>query len=106
LETATIDPDETDNYGWTPLHHAAQNGHLEIVKVLLKHGADKSLEGKDPELSPWLVAIAAGQTKLIEELMPKEKKRAERQALWEHAMFLAVKNAQFETALHLSNIEV
>jgi len=106
LETATIDPDKTDNYGWTPLHHAAQNGHLEIVKVLLKHGADKSLEGKDPELSPWLVAIAAGQTKLIEELMPKEKKRAERQALWEHAMFLAVKNAQFETALHLSNIEV
>lgn len=27
---------------WNPLYYAANNGHLEIAKVLLAHGADKS----------------------------------------------------------------
>lgn len=30
------DKDARDNAGWTPLHHAANNGHLDIVKELLK----------------------------------------------------------------------
>lgn len=35
-----IDLNERDNNDWTPLHHAAANGHLEIVKVLIKAGAN------------------------------------------------------------------
>ena len=30
-----------DNNGWTPLHEAARNGHLEAVKFLIDHGLDK-----------------------------------------------------------------
>ncbi len=30
------DKEARDNAGWTPLHHAANNGHLDIVKELLK----------------------------------------------------------------------
>jgi ankyrin repeat protein len=30
---------EIDNYGHTPLQYAAESGCLEIVKLLLKHGA-------------------------------------------------------------------
>jgi ankyrin repeat protein len=26
--------------GWTPLHLAAREGHLEVVKLLVEHGAD------------------------------------------------------------------
>jgi ankyrin repeat protein len=36
-----------DQYGATPLHRAALNGKLEVVKLLLKRGADKSLKTFD-----------------------------------------------------------
>ena len=37
--------------GYPPLHGAAQNGQLEVVRLLLRHGADKELKtnyGKKP----------------------------------------------------------
>ena len=37
--------------GWTPLRAAAEYGQLEIVQLLLRHGADKELkdgDGKKP----------------------------------------------------------
>ena len=33
-----VDPDRQDNYGRTPLHFAAFNGHTEVVKALLCDG--------------------------------------------------------------------
>lgn len=33
-------------HGNTPLHYAAQGGHLEVVQVLHKHGADTTLKNK------------------------------------------------------------
>ena len=27
----------SDNRGWTPIHLAAKNGHLEVLNLLLKH---------------------------------------------------------------------
>ena len=37
--------------GWTPLHDTARSGRLEVVQLLLRHGADKELkdgDGKKP----------------------------------------------------------
>lgn len=34
---------EADANGWTVLHESARSGRLEIVKLLLEHGADKNL---------------------------------------------------------------
>ena len=33
------DVDTTDNAGWTPLHCAAQEGHVEVMKILMARGA-------------------------------------------------------------------
>ena len=30
--------------GWTPLHRASQNGHLEVVKLLLEHKVDAEVK--------------------------------------------------------------
>jgi len=49
--------DVKDNYGWTPLHWAAMNGHLEVVKYLVENGADvnaKDNNGFTPlSLAAW-----------------------------------------------------
>ena len=33
-------------YGRTPLHVAAENGHTDVVDILLKHGADVNTQDK------------------------------------------------------------
>ena len=42
---------EKDNYGSTPLHHAASNGNLEVVEKLILNGAkvnEKDNVGRTP----------------------------------------------------------
>ena len=34
-----VDVNETDEYGYTGLHMAAENGHVDVVSVLLENGA-------------------------------------------------------------------
>jgi ankyrin repeat protein len=38
------DVNQTDKRGWAALTYAANNNNAEAVKILLKHGADKSLK--------------------------------------------------------------
>lgn len=42
-----LDLNEVDEHGYTPLHLAADRGHLDVVKLLLSKGVDKTL--KDPD---------------------------------------------------------
>jgi len=44
-----IDPNIQDVNGWTPLHHAAWEGHLNVVKLLLEHGANPNVQDNDGE---------------------------------------------------------
>ena len=36
---------EKRNNGWVPLHHAANNGHMEVVELLI--AADADMNAKD-----------------------------------------------------------
>lgn len=40
LETCRADPNATDDKGWSPLNIAAQEGHNDIISLLLQHGAN------------------------------------------------------------------
>jgi len=59
---------EVDEYGWTPLHHAAERGHAESCSALLQAGADPSAEstkllGKERgtgDSSRWTYKYEAG----------------------------------------------
>lgn len=52
----------------TALMYAAQQGHLDIVKILLENGADPNLEPRNNE-EALIRAVATGQQKVAEELI-------------------------------------
>jgi len=55
------DLDAVDKFGYTPLHLACDRGNIDIVRLLLKRGADHTL--KDPDnLSPLELAEEAGRS--------------------------------------------
>lgn len=49
-----------DNYGYTALHYAARNGHVEICQVLLDNGAHVDVQTKSGEATPLHKAASAG----------------------------------------------
>ena len=63
-----------ENFGYTPLHEAAENGHREVAEALLSAGADQSAKlvkgyGKMREgFTPSDVARTAGHGELAERL--------------------------------------
>jgi len=62
---------ELDQNGWTPLNWAAGKGHLEIVKLLVQHGADVLKVGRDLR-TPFMIALAASQAETAKFLRDAE----------------------------------
>ena len=50
--------------GTAPLHVAAQNGHIEIVRLLIQHGADKNMTDQH-EATPLFKAAANGHIEIV-----------------------------------------
>jgi uncharacterized protein len=56
--------------GWTPLHYACTNGHLEIAQFLLEKGA--IVDAPSPnETTPLMMAIRAGNIQLVRLLLDR-----------------------------------
>ena len=56
--------------GWTPLHYACTNGHLEISQFLLDKGA--AVDAPSPnETTPLMMAIRAGNIQLVRLLLDR-----------------------------------
>jgi ankyrin repeat protein len=56
--------------GWTPLHYACTNGHLEIAQFLLDKGA--VVDAPSPnETTPLMMAIRAGNIQLVRVLLDR-----------------------------------
>lgn len=54
-----VDVNMTDEEGYSALHAAAENNYLDVVKLLVTHGADVNLKGQYTALE--LAAMAANQ---------------------------------------------
>ena len=56
----------SDSRGLTPLHAAAQQGHIEIVKMLAAEGVPLDLPCRFSERTPLLLAIEMHQTTMAQ----------------------------------------
>nr|GAT54196.1 predicted protein [Mycena chlorophos] len=66
---AGVNWDAADEYGQTPLHLAACNGHPEVVQMLLKAGADQNLRTYDSKRTVLHVAAIYGHKKVVQILL-------------------------------------
>ena len=62
------DINASDYRGYTPLHVAAEKGHLAIVKILIKKKANLKAETDDPPLTAYTLANGLGHTRVASAL--------------------------------------
>ncbi|XP_076273674.1 ankyrin repeat and sterile alpha motif domain-containing protein 1B-like isoform X2 [Rhynchophorus ferrugineus] len=112
-----------DSSGYTSLHHAALNGHIEIVRLLLEHDASPNIvdsKGSSPlHLAAWsgnleiVKLLLSGPTNCNVNLTTKDDETALHCAaqyghtavvsvLLEHACDPGIRNSKGETALELA----
>jgi ankyrin repeat protein len=70
LNTGKVDADSKDNDGRPPLSWAAENGHEEVVKLLLEKGADPNSQAYDGR-TPLLFAADRGHEAVVRLLVKK-----------------------------------
>ncbi len=67
---SALDPCHKDENGWTPLHHASQNGHLPVVEYLLDKDADPSAESSEKEkITPLHLACVNNHVDVVSRLL-------------------------------------
>ena len=54
--------------GTTPLHLAAEHGHMEVIRILLEHKADKD-KSSPHGLTPLRLAALNGHTEVVKLLL-------------------------------------
>ena len=60
LLSAGVDPNRTVHHGMTPLHEACWGGHLEVVELLVRAGADPGAVEEQHQSTPLGWALHAG----------------------------------------------
>jgi ankyrin repeat protein len=53
--------------GFTPLHHAAQQGHSKVYQLLISAGADSKIKTLSNQLTPIDIARRLGYVSIVEQ---------------------------------------
>eukprot|EP00903_Cladosiphon_okamuranus_P020143 g18494.t1 len=69
LLRAGLDPNQRDRDGWAPLHDAAQGNHLDVLRVLLRAGAEKDAATLRGRWTPLHVACRYTSVECVLELL-------------------------------------
>ena len=77
-----LDLNETDEVGWTPLHVACLEGHLEIVKELVGQHVD--MKKSDLGGTPFYVACILCHSDIVQELSSIVKLEEIKENLFKH----------------------
>ncbi|KAM0431394.1 hypothetical protein ACHAPT_005371 [Fusarium lateritium] len=97
LQQERLDLDATDLAGFTALHKAAENGRVEIVKLLIDSGADveASGDGQDTALHR---AVAKGQMESVKVLLSLRADKGARGTQGKSMLHVAAENGRLEMA--------
>ncbi|QQR49196.1 ankyrin repeat domain-containing protein [bacterium] len=60
---------DTKQHGYTALHFAASNGHVEFLRKLIAYGADIEAKNDQFGTTPLLLAVALNQPACVQELL-------------------------------------
>ena len=90
-----------DQAGWTPLHAAAQNQLAPIVSRLLARGASVHVAAERPNLTPLQAAAESGGEAVVALLLEAQADLRTETPTRGQPLVLAIKNAQFASALIL-----
>lgn len=70
LETgANLEPCDPLQPGWTPLHEAAQRGDLEMLRILIRHGASPDAVDDLTGTTPFLWACYCGHANCVKDML-------------------------------------
>ncbi|KAI3396525.1 hypothetical protein diail_12049 [Diaporthe ilicicola] len=87
-------PDLTQDPGWlTPLHMAAQNGHLKIVQLLVQHNPDCNCKDSDG-MTPLMLAVSAGHEEVAGVLLSSGARVPETDVRGRSSLHLAVEDGR------------
>jgi ankyrin repeat protein len=87
----------TSATGYTALHYAASKGHADVVRLLLRHGADPDLREAGAELTILMSAAKRGRVDVVKALLEGGAKPG-RHSYGRTALFEARANDQQEVA--------
>ncbi|XP_046852481.1 ankyrin repeat domain-containing protein 39-like isoform X2 [Xenia sp. Carnegie-2017] len=67
-------PDIVDSAGYTALHYAARNGHIDVCRLLLRHGANPNCETRAGRATPLHRAAYGGHLEIVKLLVQYQAK--------------------------------
>lgn len=92
VEIGKNEINQRDSAGYTALHYAARNGHLDVCKYLVMKGAEIDAVTKSGQATALHRACSAGKTEIVKFLLSKKAQVGMRDSDGKTALHRAVEN--------------